>query len=50
MNVSAAPLKPIYSVSATPKETGLKKKERPSTVSLAAWQSDSFYGGDAPNF
>jgi hypothetical protein len=49
--VSAGPLKAIYSVSATPKEAATKNKERPSTVSLAGWHSESFYGSENhPNF
>ena len=45
------PLKAIYSVSSTPKDAGIKNKERPSTVSLAGWHSESFYGSENhPNF
>ena len=44
--VGAGPLKAIYSVSATPKEAATKNKERPSTVSLAGWHSESFYGSE----
>ena len=49
--IAAGPLKAIYSVSAAPKETAPKNKERPSTVSLAGWHSESFYGSENhPNF
>jgi hypothetical protein len=44
-------MKPVYGASSTPKEAS--KKERPSTVSLAGWHNESFYGGEIqlmPNF
>ena len=50
--VGVGPLKAIYSVSATPKDAAaIKNKDRPSTVSLAGWHSESFYGSEThPNF